>query len=691
MIVKNEAPRILRALNSAVGHVSCYAIQDTGSTDETVNIIKEWGELHNIPGDIGHGKFIHFAQARNDGLALARKRDDWDWLLLFDADMELVVKDPTWLDSLSNDSFDMYQCAGALHYQNRRLLWRGANPASAIYLTPTHEFLNAGTGGCISMDKALFVDHADGSNRPEKFKRDIKIFKKALKNGEEPKDRIYYYLAQSYRDAGEFNKAAEWYQRRIDVGGWPEEIWSAHTNIAACHGAMGNVGEFIRWNLAAYNFRPSRAESLFDLAKYFREKGEVALALIFADAGKNIPLSTDALFVNDYVYRRGLRDEFSICAYYNLARRMEGFKVCDELALERTPYGFSIQLADSNLLHYMLPLGVSLGGIELKQIEFTAEEHWIAMNPSICLHRGEMKALVRTVNYRMDEDGRYLIRATDGTANNVNPINTRNWLVPLDRDLSSITQVELTPREPVACDYPLVVGFEDARIFDNDNNLYISATVRQRAVDGLAEQTLARIGGPAGGPNTFGGFSKLGLDDVTPMLRTPRLYEKNWMPITGEQIRFMYRPGHVVGADGQDLLNHGPTHLRSESFSGGSQLIPFNSGWLGVIHEAHHYIDRPWKRYYSHRFVWYTFDFRLGRVSRPFFFKDKVIEFVAGMCYHPEGWRPFQDEQRDFVNRKNADLIISFGFKDCEAWLARCPAKAVWDFVCQGQSEPKSV
>jgi hypothetical protein len=325
----------------------------------------------------------------------------------------------------------------------------------------------------------------------------------------------------------------------------------------------------------------------------------------------------------------------------------------------------------------MRPLGDDCPSLTLKQIEFTAEEYWIAMNPSVCLHRGELKALVRTVNYRMDEDGRYLIRATDGTANASNPINTRNWLVPLDRDLHSITQIELVPRTPIDCAYPLVVGLEDARIFDYDNNLYVVATIRQRAADGLAEQTLARIGGPI-----ESGGSRLGLDHITPMLRTPRLYEKNWMPIAaGDSIRFLYRPGHVVDQTGQDLGEISTPKLRTDHFSGSSQLIPFQEGWLGIVHEAHVYADRPWKRYYSHRFVHYSANFSLGRVSRPFFFKDKVIEFVAGLCWHPGV------EVEDATEK--TELIISFGFRDCEAWLARVSATEVWSFVCQGHVEPK--
>jgi tetratricopeptide (TPR) repeat protein len=679
-IVKNESGRIIRCMESLRPHISSYAVLDTGSTDGTDEMIKEYFELHKIPGVVGKAEFEDFAQARNLALSLLRTAVylPWDYAILVDADMQLVVNDPKWLDGLTGESYDMYQLAGQLHYQNRRLISRYSN---GTYLTPTHEFLNVATSGCLPATVANFVDHADGANRPEKFKRDIAILKKALKRGDEPKDRIYYYLAQSYRDSGQHDKAAEWYQRRIELGGWAEEVWSAWTSLASCYRDMGNVGEFLRCNIAAYNMRPSRAESLYDIAKHFREKGENPASLLFSEAGVKIPLSTDALFVNDYVYKQGLKDEFSICAYYVPGRRDDGFRMCDELSLVRGPYGFSSQLADSNLLHYMQPLGADCPSLVLRPIEFTPEQHWAPLNPSICLHRGEMKALVRTVNYRMDEDGRYIIRATDGSANNNNPINTRNWLVPLDRNLRSITAIELVPRHAIPCEYPLVVGFEDARIFDHDNNLYISATVRQRCSDGIAEQTLARIGGPAGEPSELGGFTRLGLDDIKPMLRPDRLYEKNWMPIQltnsgckpEDAIRFLYRPGHVVDASGSDLVKHPATKLRTDSFSGGSQLISCANGWLGIIHEAHVYLDRPWKRYYSHRFVWYDEEFRFQKVSKPFFFKDRVIEFVAGLCWHPDG----------------GDLIISFGFRDCEAWLARVSVGDVWEFLCQGQEEPK--
>ena len=95
----------------------------------------------------------------------------------------------------------------------------------------------------------------------------------------------------------------------------------------------------------------------------------------------------------------------------------------------------------------------------------------------------------------MDEQGRYLIRGTaDGSINNSNPINTRNWLVPFDHDLNfSVVRRKSSPPLISPVGIRLVVGFEDMRLFSHDGQLWTNSTVRQIDPDGLAEQVLARI------------------------------------------------------------------------------------------------------------------------------------------------------------------------------------------------------
>lgn len=662
-IMKNERARLLRAAESVRAHICGIAITDTGSTDDSPSILEDWAKIHDIPCVIGHAPFENFSQARNAGLALARSSGiPYNYLLLMDMDMQLVVQDPHWADDLHGIAYDMYQTASVLSYQNRRLL---SFFSKENYIGVTHEYLNVATAGCIPREKAYFVDHADGANRPDKFRRDIDLFKKALLT--DPDNvRTFYYLAQSYRDAGEPAEAVKWYKKRIDAGGWDEEVWSAMECMAHCYKDMGSFSDFVFSELRAYNFRPSRAESIYNLAKFWRERGENYLAVLFAEAGLDIPPSNDALFVNDYVSHCGLKEEFSISAFYVPGKRPKGFDICDELAIANHPYAWSRQLAEINLVHYLLPLSEWCPSFRYYDIEFVAEENWIAMNPSVALHvlpdqTTQLKCLVRTVNYRMDEEGRYLIRGTDGTITNANPINTRTFLVPLSNDLRTITQIEVVPPPGLPLNYPLVVGFEDMRLFTKGHDLWTVSTVRQFDADGIAEQVLARIGGVPGGGTGF----TLELTDIHRMRREPRLYEKNWAPfVKDDQIRFMYRPGHVVDAKGQDVSKV-EAPFAVGGFSGSSSLIEVEGFWLGVIHEARYHLGTT-RRYYQHRFVLYdSLDFGVRMISKPFYFNDKVIEFAAGIAKHPS----------------SDDLIISYGWKDCVARLARVSQWEVMKFI----------
>src|SRR6185295_14768294 len=94
MIVKNEMANLERCLGAVADHVDCWIIGDTGSSDGTQDFIRSFFAARGIPGELHNFSFENFEQARNAALdhayasALA-----YDYLLLADADMELVVED----------------------------------------------------------------------------------------------------------------------------------------------------------------------------------------------------------------------------------------------------------------------------------------------------------------------------------------------------------------------------------------------------------------------------------------------------------------------------------------------------------------------------------------------------------------------------------------------------------------------
>lgn len=661
MIVKNEAARIERCLKSAAPHIHSYVICDTGSTDGTPSIIEGFFKRAGIPGHvICNVEFKDFSHARNYALRAAKAAAELghDYLLLMDADMELRLPKPEALNNLTGRSYDVYQFGGSIYYQNRRLL---RADTAGCYVGVTHEYLDVETDGLIPITDMFFIDHADGTNRIDKFKRDIKLLRNALKT--EPNNaRYYYYLAQSYKDAGQFDKAVEWFRRRVKAGGWDEEVWSAQLNLAHAVANTGDEDGFLVEMLKAYSMRPSRAETMHDLANYYRKKGNNPLAAMFARNGMAIEHTKDALFVNDYAYSVGCAEEFAISGFYLPQFRDRAFHVNDMLALKRTPYTSAVELARVNMYHYIKRLGEVAPSFKWKTLRFKPEVGWRAMNPSVTLHQSQAVINIRTVNYVMDEHGRYLINdLKGGECNSTNPINTRNFLMWLGKDpMGTEDAVVSEVHAPIdlPCEFPYVIGFEDLRLISRGDELWSSSTVRQIDRDGNCEQVLAKLTAIQ---------DRYYLTDVKRMLRAPRETQKNWMPIDeyygnwpNTDPSFIYRLGEVVNSDGKTTHKH-DTGLSTGHISGGSQAISFGEGWLALVHEAR-YLDNG-QRYYWHRFAYFGRNFELELLSLPFVFNDKVIEFAAGLCRHP------------------ADLdtlVLSYGFKDKEACIGTISVKDVW-------------
>lgn len=327
MIVRNEAAIIERALGSIVGVAASCIICDTGSTDGTQEIIASFCsenglalELHSLP-------FINFSQARNEALECARRSAlDFDYLLLFDADMELRVQDKTVFANLNTDAAFVLQVNSSISYHNLRLLRRGAD---AKYVGATHEALVV-NGTTTRLSGLHFYDHTDGASRPEKLDRDERLLRVALKD--DPHDaRSMFYLAQTLRDAGQSQQARQAYQLRAAMGGWDEEVWYALYEVALLTQRLGDPpGEVRDAYLAAFQQRPQRAEPLLALARWHNARCEWALGYLYAHAAAAIVRPDDLLFIDEGTYRWAAMDEAAIAAYW-LGRYHESFYANVEL------------------------------------------------------------------------------------------------------------------------------------------------------------------------------------------------------------------------------------------------------------------------------------------------------------------------------------------------------------------------
>ncbi|WP_051410484.1 glycosyltransferase [Mesorhizobium sp. LNHC221B00] len=648
MIVKNEMANLQRCLGAVADHIDCWVIGDTGSTDGTQDFVKSFFAARNLPGELHEFPFHDFEQARNAALDHAYASPlAYDYLLFDDADMELVVEDTDFRQRLDGPGYRLLQRADSgLAYWNTRLVRRDAG---ARYHGVTHEYLDV-PGGVQELRSVWYKDHASGSNRVDKFERDARLLLEALEKDPE-NQRYWFYLAQSYRDAGRTAEAAVAYAKRAGMGGWDEEAWNARLQEARCLRKLGDEAGFISQALAAFNQRPQRAEPLYDLARFYREKGMNDASVLFSEAGLAIKRpEQDILFIEDHVYTTGLLEEFAIAANYahDLVRKDRGFAACNWLALNRTIGDGQRELAWSNLFYYVQPARTVMPSFSARPVGFTAPDGYRPSNPSVTRWGNQILLLQRTVNYTLAEDN-LQYDTPDGV-----PVHTRNFLLRLSDELAIQSASEILPPVDMpapACDR--ILGFEDMRLFTWRDALWGVSCVRELTAEGWCEQVIARIDES----------SSCRLTDWR-VLRPAgmRVHEKNWMPQVkpatagagGEKLQFIYLcdPTRILDDRAQTIFEQAPT-ISAPQFSGGSQAIAFNGGWLAIVHEAR---TRPGeaRRYYQHRFVWFDKLNRLAKVSQPFFFNRKAVEFAAGLAWHPDA----------------KQLLISYGVNDCESWIA---------------------
>jgi glycosyltransferase involved in cell wall biosynthesis len=305
MIVKNEAAVIARCLRSVKPFISAWVICDTGSTDETCEIIES--ELFGIPGEIYKDRWISFEHNRT--LSVRRAADKADYTLLLDADMVLKVE-AEFRHKLELDQY-LFRNEGANDYSVERLL---KNEHQWRFVGVTHEYVvsDSAKPGEI-LPNVTILHHEDGGSRGDKYERDVRLLTEEI-NMDPNNARAVFYLAQSYRDLGSYTEALRWYFQRAGMGGWDEEVWYSLYMIGWMQEQIGAQWPVcLAAYLQAFQFRPTRLEPVYRIAKFYREHKQYTLALLFARLSREIPYPEDHLFIDRRVYEELLPIEYAIC------------------------------------------------------------------------------------------------------------------------------------------------------------------------------------------------------------------------------------------------------------------------------------------------------------------------------------------------------------------------------------------
>lgn len=671
MIVKNESKIIRRLLESVVTVVDSYCICDTGSTDDTISIIEDFFSEHRIPGKIPREPFRDFAHNRSYSLKQCETMPV-DYILLLDADMIFQlgtgVTPADFKRGLTHDAYHMFQGTDTFYYKNARIV---KNRIGASYWGVTHEYLKTPDGtsyGLIEKTFAFINDIGDGGSKSDKFERDIRLLLKGLE--ENPNnDRYTFYLANSYRDHGDNDLAIEYYKKRIEIGGWQEEVWHSYYSIGKCYRAKGDMINAIHWWMEAYQFFPKRIENLYEIISHYRQIGKNELAYMYYIMALKQTLlnpNPDYLFLQRDVYDYKLDYEFSIIGYYCNVDKYDMTRICTKVLNCKTSEWNVVRNVMSNYKFYSKKLSdyksvfpESLAkSLENVGKELVANEpdaaFFVPSTPSLAIVGNELVVNVRYVNYCINDRGGY---------DNQDHISTKNVIATFD-----LTTFEKTSEDDFmgydAEKDNLYVGLEDVRIFYSNSQQKLLYNANR----GLGAHSLKVEHGHV---FCFRDKNSDAFSDAKSGLITmegQRDVEKNWVMFedAAGALKIIYNwHDLVIGELSSHDSDNGYTFQKTNTIKTPPIFKYFRGSTNGIrigdeIWFICHIVSYEDRRYYYHVFV--TLDantYEVRQYTPLLTFEGDKVEYTLGFVYR-EDEEPNEQE----LQKESSETGTKFSFSE---------------------------
>jgi hypothetical protein len=276
IMVKNAGPGFRDILTENLKFIDEWTILDTGSTDETLDIIREV-----MPFDRGNlycEPFINFRDSRNRCLELAGT--DCAYIIMLDDTYVLRGKIIEFLRETRTDqefsSFSIFIEDGFLQYQSNRVLKSCYN---LRYIYRMHEIIEINHSGGIPHEFGYIEDFKSEYMFERSSSRkdyDLDILLSDLEDDPE-NPRTLYYLAETLYFRREFTSAFIYYEKRSRI-----TKRSFQPEIQDCLFKMGLIAKEVLndWEQAefyfmkSYEFNKEKYEGLAMIAEHYYELGD---------------------------------------------------------------------------------------------------------------------------------------------------------------------------------------------------------------------------------------------------------------------------------------------------------------------------------------------------------------------------------------------------------------------------------
>jgi tetratricopeptide (TPR) repeat protein len=663
MIVKNESKIISRLLESVSPIIDSYCICDTGSTDNTIELIENFFKIKNIPGKIVNEPFKNFAHNRN--FALTSCYGMSDFVLLLDADMVLDIKNFKKDMLNSSDTFYILQGNHHFFYQNVRIV---RNSGLYSYAGVTHEYINTPPNNRIKLfekDELFITDIGDGGAKSDKFERDIRLLTQGLID-EPNNERYFFYLANSYNDNGQFEKAIEIYQKRIDCKGWCQEIYYSYLKMGHCYKQLGKMNDAICCWLLSLETIPERLEALYDIMHHYRNTSRNKLVCQFYKTAKEVLdkkiFRDDYLFLHNDVYTHKIYYEYSIAAFYL------GIKNINDEIIEILNHSNDSSINNNlfqNMKFYkdiLIPkhiyvfdkkISTEINGIDT---EFVSSSSCLIHKKNYNKDNNQNGAKylmnMRYVNYHITENGSYI--------NCEKHIITANKCLELDKDFKILNvkcfDIDFDGRQ--------YIGTEDVKIFNDvtsDDVLFIGTGLHQNYFLGIVSGKFDING------------NKLLPTEITQNFNQSQC-EKNWVYLDyndSTHIIYKWHPLQICKLNEEtktiNVIKNIETpkifsHARGSScgFKYTKQMVN-NNGNISISYEENelwfvlHVVSYESPRHYYHMIAVFDENMQLLRYTAPFKFEGEPIEYCLSINV---------EEDRVLLNYSTWDRTTKIGVYD---------------------------
>lgn len=362
MMVKNEEERLHVSLTSVVGFVDALIIYDTGSTDNTIQIVTDFAEKHKINVYIIQGEFVNFSESRNVSLDYA-DQIDVHFLLLLDSNDELRGGEnlrPFAKEMMTHDSTGFLTCqhwwSGQYDkYFNMRFV---KNRKGWRYRGSVHEWMKDTTSETsepsfpvykMKDNIILYQDRTQDNNKSgTRFKRDKELLL-TDHNADPTEPRILFYLGQTCQCLNQVEEGFYYEKLRSELDGFQEEKFhsfyrAGNSSITLKHNWVDSMG----WYMKAFE-HSERVEPLIKIAEHYKDNRQWRLAYTFASLACQLQYPHHLiLFVDKRAYDYTRWHILGVVSYY-VGKYADGKAACSK-AIEQ---GINSEVDTKNLQFYL--------------------------------------------------------------------------------------------------------------------------------------------------------------------------------------------------------------------------------------------------------------------------------------------------------------------------------------------------